>query len=234
MKKINLALLGSNISHSLSPSIYKRKLKIDHDYDLLDFDSSIPSLNELAKKYDGMNITAPHKRAFLNDPLLVIDEDTKALNAINCLKFKDSKVSATNTDYYAIKKLFPKIYDENISGSIFLLGDGAMGTLFKFYFESQGVEFTQLSRRLGNTFSEKEFSTIDRNKTHLIINCLSRDFVFSEKLEFGDWVFWDINYSHNKQADFFSSLSNFRYIDGEEFLETQADGAIEFWGFPSL
>jgi len=62
------ALVGKDISHSRSPEMYRKLISSDVKYDLLDYQSDldIPTAVELLSKYDGINITSPYKKNFLN------------------------------------------------------------------------------------------------------------------------------------------------------------------------
>ena len=81
---IKLALVGKDIQHSRSGEIYRRLLKTDIQYDLLDYENSalIPPAADLFKVYDGISITSPYKKHFLNQfleklkcqPFLLLDD----------------------------------------------------------------------------------------------------------------------------------------------------------------
>ena len=73
------ALVGKDISHSLSQSIYERLLQQAIDYTLLDYEKSedIPTLSYIFNNgLKGLSITSPYKSYFYND---VICEDELAI-----------------------------------------------------------------------------------------------------------------------------------------------------------
>ncbi len=232
LSKIKLGLIGKDIQKSKSPEIYKSLLSIPHSYDLLDFGEpqEIPDSKELSKTYFGLNITAPYKQHFLDENIIFESTEIKKLQVINCMKFLESSVVATNTDYLAIKELFPCYHNDQ---EIFLLGDGAMAKVFSLYFQTQNLDFVQLSRKLGN-LEINSIQNYSETNTLLVINCCSRGFEFNLSLDGKSGLFWDLNYSNPVTQDYLSKSYNFKYVDGLEFLESQARWAIKFWGLPSL
>ena len=65
--KVKLALIGSNIAHSKSQDMYEKILKQSINYDLIDVPKNeLPTLIDLAAQYDGVSITAPYKKDYLD------------------------------------------------------------------------------------------------------------------------------------------------------------------------
>ena len=50
----------------MSEEMYKKLLSVSFEYDLLDYQrqEEIPPAQDLLKKFDGINITAPYKKHF--------------------------------------------------------------------------------------------------------------------------------------------------------------------------
>jgi len=57
----------------------------------------------LENSIEGVNITVPYKKVFL-DKLDFISDEAKAIGAINLLYIKDNKFYGDNTDYYGFKQ----------------------------------------------------------------------------------------------------------------------------------
>lgn len=97
------AVLGSPISHSLSPAIYRaafREMGIVGEYTAIDctsaqLEQTFRSLQE--KNVRALSITMPLKETIL--PLLSsIDSDAQLLNAVNCVSFSGDRSVGHNTD----------------------------------------------------------------------------------------------------------------------------------------
>src|SRR5690606_30368973 len=103
---IKLALVGRDISHSLSPEIYRSFLGKNLEYSLLDYETAdkIPPLIELMSEYHGLSVTAPYKTHFL--PSVQASEKVIELGALNCIyRDSDNNLCAENTDYLAMAYL---------------------------------------------------------------------------------------------------------------------------------
>jgi shikimate dehydrogenase len=112
MEKIKAGVIGTPISHSLSPVIHNywlKKHKINGDYQAINVKKE--ELHEFLKSFNytkliGFNITLPHKEEVFNviKNYAEIDIKTQKLGAVNCVYKKNDKIYATNTDYYGFKK----------------------------------------------------------------------------------------------------------------------------------
>ena len=97
------AVVGTPITHSLSPSIYRAAFlsqSLEGEYSAIDADAaSIAGVfSELrAQGIRGLSVTMPLKESII--PLLdSIDEDAKLLNAVNCVDFNNGVATGHNTD----------------------------------------------------------------------------------------------------------------------------------------
>ena len=97
------AVLGSPISHSLSPALYRAaftELGIEGDYVAMECtqdDVSITFQQLRHRGFRALSITMPLKEAII--PLLdVVDSNANLLNAVNCVSFVDDVAVGHNTD----------------------------------------------------------------------------------------------------------------------------------------
>jgi shikimate dehydrogenase len=97
------AVVGSPISHSLSPAIYRAAFasqSLAGSYDAMEADASniADVLSQLRQRgVRGLSVTMPLKEAII--PFLdVIDEDARLLNAVNCVDFNNGAATGHNTD----------------------------------------------------------------------------------------------------------------------------------------
>ncbi len=222
---MRLGLIGKKIQHSMSPTIYKDLINTPFKYDLLDIDTLdlMPTLKDLSKNYDGVNITSPYKKYYVKE--VILSEFAKKLNSINCLKFRNGLVYGENTDYLAARDLL-KFYLENSSPKkVFVLGDGVMSNLIQHLLREEGKVFEVFSRKGNVDFYALDFTKLSDSKT-LIINTCSREYVFNSPIN-NAFIFWNLNYNQKEIESKFHEYSN--YVDGLSLLKLQAKYAVDFW-----
>ncbi len=120
---IRLAVIGDPIDHSLSPLVHSTILKnlgIDYEYEKVQVKKGeLESFLEYAKekKFDGFNLTMPHKVDIL-PYLWEIDEEAECYGAVNTVKVKNGKLYGYNTDadgyVQSIKTLGIEIDKKNV------------------------------------------------------------------------------------------------------------------------
>jgi len=222
---IRLGLIGKNIQHSLSPSIYKRIFGTAVTYDLLDFqtEEDVSPAEELFKKYDGVNITSPYKKHFLNQVQLT--ESAQTLGAINCLKKSGEKIIGENTDYLAILDILSRWKSADEKLNVVLLGDGVMAGVTEAALIKLGLGYKQYSRKKTPDFAHLN---LIKEPNLLVINTCAREFVFDGQLP-QDCIFWDYNYNFEPHRKLSTQVK--LYQDGREMLELQAQYAVAFWSF---
>lgn len=226
---MKLGLIGKNISHSRSPAIYQKLLGNCLQYDLLDVPDhdSLPSLELLAKSYQGINITSPYKTAYLSQ-VVINDSAVKHLGSINTLKFDEKGVSATNTDLIAVRAILQNLILRFSKIHLILLGSGVMANLTQILAAENSLSVDQLSRRTQSNLSKLDLSPFEKmGHQNVVINACAREFVFSGEIS-SESIFWDYNYNfipHQNTLPFKVK----EYHDGQEMLFLQAEAALEFW-----
>ena len=223
------ALVGRNISHSRSPEIYRKIISTKIDYDLLDYQTvlEIPTARDLLNIYDGINITSPYKKHFLNQ--VELTPVAKESGAINCLKKYEGNILGENTDYLAISEIFKKMLEDYKDLDVVILGDGVMANVTKSVLTNLKIRFRLFSRKLTPSFYQLDLVEYFKKTSALpvVINTCSRDFIFNGKIP-KTAFFWDYNYNFNEHS---ATLPNkvYKYVDGLELLERQAFYAVAFW-----
>lgn len=222
-------LIGRDISHSLSPMLYRELISPNVHYDLLDYEneSLIPSVLNLFKEYSGINITAPYKTHFLGNVNLT--ENAKKLGAINCLGLKNGQITGENTDYLAILDILADFKEKHPSLHVLLLGDGVMSKVTQNALRELDISFEVRSRRLNSDFISLNIKSIFENKINypLIINSCAREYHYEKELpSFG--TFWDFNYKFIPHIEKMKNES-IVYLDGFSMLKKQAEYAVAFW-----
>lgn len=229
LKMHKLALVGKNISHSMSPALYKKLLSSSVEYDLLDYKdiSQIPAVEILMSNYDGINITSPYKKHFIGQVELV--GAAKKIGAINCLKKSEGRILGANTDYYAVMDQLRLFLETHESLNVVVLGDGVMSTVTQESLMKLRVPFKIFSRKLTDQFHQLDLINFfaSSEMRPLIINTCSRDYVFNGDLPKNS-IFWDYNYNFSAHSSLLAPKI-FQYLDGLKMLEDQAKYAVAFW-----
>jgi shikimate dehydrogenase len=218
---MNLALIGKNIQHSKSPEIYKKLLGNElHIFDLLDFadETLIPKALELFQKYQGISITSPYKKYFLNEIRLL--GCPKGIAGINCMRLNNGVVEATNTDFLAIKEILSGMQGALVNRKINILGDGVMSKVTELALIDLNLSYEIFSRKKTEKFDQLTFANV------LLINSCSRDYVFKGNIK-KNVIFWDYNYNFLPHQNTLPNICD-QYIDGYSLLTTQAKFALDF------
>jgi len=221
-------LIGRGIAHSRSPEIYRTLLRGPFIYDLLDVASvdELPSAETLAARYRGVNVTAPYKQHYAAWALPAV----KRLGAVNCLRFRDGRPGATNTDYLAMRHLVRATQAEAGAADWIVLGDGAMARTTIAVLSELGLPWRQCARRLGHDLAALGLAARGApGSVSVVVNTCAREYVFQQSLPSG-WLFWNLNYAHRAQDEVAKQLG-FDYRDGFALLKLQAEEAVKFWEF---
>ena len=169
-----LALIGKDISHSRSPEMYRKLISPNIDYSLLDYDNAnkIPSAKDLFLNYDGINITSPYKKYFLDQ--IKLTKNASAIGAVNCLKKQGTDIIGENTDYLAVVDILKEIKSSHATLEVVILGDGVMSTVAQLALKNLSIEYKVFSRKLTNNFDQLNFDLYFSNHPTkpLIINGL--------------------------------------------------------------
>ncbi|MGB9749293.1 MAG: shikimate dehydrogenase family protein [Caldisericia bacterium] len=146
-------LLGYPLSHSFSPYLYNRFFKIlnvEAEYTLYETkkENLKERLEELMKDKDikGFNLTQPLKEEILKFNLK-LDEISKKINSVNCVKVEDYTLYGFNTDYFGfLKSLYP--YKKEIESTLaVVLGAGGASKSIIYALKNIGVKKTFVANR---------------------------------------------------------------------------------------
>ena len=123
------AVLGSPISHSLSPALHRAAyadLGLDWSYDAIEVDeSALPAfLATLDDQWMGLSLTMPLKEAVI--PLLVeVDPEARAVRAVNTVLPRPGGWRGTNTDIYGMTQALVERGLDQAPRTATVLGAGA-------------------------------------------------------------------------------------------------------------
>lgn len=108
---IKAAVLGSPISHSLSPLLHNHAysiLGVEGDYSAIDVPqaSLVRFLSEsISENWTGFNMTMPLKERVFDSPLVLLDEKATRIKSANTLIRKGDEYVGTSTDLTAFERL---------------------------------------------------------------------------------------------------------------------------------
>ncbi len=148
-KKVRLALLGKDVSKSLSPSIHTFILKTwgyECDYELFSVDEEHfdSAMRRLLGDFDGFNVTIPYKRDVMSylDELCSDAHDFGAVNTVVCASRK-----GYNTDGIGFLHML-HLADIAVKGKkILVLGGGGAGRSTAAALKKAGGEVSIYQRR---------------------------------------------------------------------------------------
>ncbi|MGA0384804.1 MAG: shikimate dehydrogenase family protein [Flavobacteriaceae bacterium] len=167
-------LIGRGISYSFSSSYFNNffeKNGLNGHYQNFD----ISTIEEVKKVFDtpqlkGCNVTIPYKTEVI--PYLdQQDEESKAIGAVNCISFKQGRLTGHNTDAYGFTK---SLKDQLKKGDHVALVLGATGGAAKaiiYALNALNIKVITVSRGGNSDFTYESLDHVTVRHTPLIINC---------------------------------------------------------------
>lgn len=129
--RLNLGLIGSSVSRSLSPFIHQAFFDctgIAGSYGLFDVAESelanrLKAMSVGPESMDGINVTIPHKVAVF-DFLDSCSPQARAAGAVNTVVFKEQKLAGHNTDILGLKSSLEQSLSSSVLNKIVIVGTG--------------------------------------------------------------------------------------------------------------
>ncbi len=236
-------LIGKTLSHSFSKNYFEQKFEkegiSDASYSLFEL-TEIAEFTALVQEHQlsGLNVTIPYKEAIL--PYLdEIDEEAKAIGAVNTIQFTKSGLKGYNTDVIGFRNSI-KPFLENIHTRALILGTGGAAKAVAYVLENLGIKITYVSR---NPKADNELSYADINgfvmKHHLLIVNTTPIGTFPNIKEAPELPYeyltekhflYDLVYNPSetpflKHAKAAGAIA----INGEQMLKIQAEEAWKIW-----
>jgi shikimate dehydrogenase len=171
-------LIGKSLKHSFSKSYFEKKfadLGIHAEYMNFELEAieEFPNLISGRLRTDGtypvptggLNVTIPYKQSIL--PYLDdLDATAKQIGAVNCIQFKNGKLTGHNTDAYGFQQLIKPFFEAHHERAL-IIGTGGASKAVNFVLEQLGVSVVYLSRNPRNL---NEFSYDDANENMIRFN----------------------------------------------------------------
>ena len=225
MKKF--ALIGSNISHSLSPALFRAAYHSSmFSYDLIDS----PTIEEameifIREGYSGANVTSPYKESVLKycssrDPFV------SKIGAANLILFNRGSLHCHNTDYYGVKNSLEAAMVKESRALVVGAGGAAKAAIIAL--KEMAIDVTIINRtdtkaqELAKAFQTdwlplEKFEKVIR-EFRLLIYTIDAPIAGLERANLMQHTVLEANY----KTPLFSDSKCNKYISGKEWLISQA------------
>lgn len=169
-------LIGKSLGHSFSQQFFERKfntegIKASYQNFELDTMNDFPKLIQNHPELKGLNVTVPYKTEII--PFLdELNDQAKAIGAVNTVKFEDERLIGYNTDAYGFQQSI-KPFLRNVHERALILGTGGASKAVAYVLRNLGIEVLYLSRipNRDNQFSYEDANELMVDAFKLIVNC---------------------------------------------------------------
>ena len=217
MKKKKFAIIGSPVSHSLSPIMHNywfKKYNIDAEYELLDIDKSeIQNVIDKIKNKEikGINVTLPYKKSVIPFLSKTINDANETHSVNTVMLDEKNNLIGENTDVFGFQAAYLKSIpnQEKKNKKVLVLGAGGVAPSIILALLKSKIHNIALSNRTyeKSLFLKKNFKNLniikwndfskEVNKFDIIINATSLG----------------LNSSNEFDSDFSNFNKNMVYID---------------------
>jgi len=193
MKKKKFAIIGSPVSHSLSPIMHNywfKKYNIDAEYDPLDIDKSeIQNVIDKIKNKEikGINVTLPYKKSVISFLSKTINDANETHSVNTVMLDEKNNLIGENTDVFGFQAAYLKSIpnQEKKNKKVLVLGAGGVAPSIILALLKSKMHNITLSNRTyeKSLFLKKNFKnlsiikwndlSIEINKFDIIINATS-------------------------------------------------------------
>lgn len=140
------ALVGSPVSHSLSPALMTR-LGLDYHAREIEPVDLKAFMENQAREYSGLNITTPLKEAVITF-MDSVSADAREIRGVNCAVRRGDSWEGHNTDWIGV--LFALDYLGLRPDKAFIVGTGPGARAAAFALRARGRDFLFVSRKPGH------------------------------------------------------------------------------------
>lgn len=171
-------LIGFPLEHSFSKDYFTNKFQKESINDSLfelfpisdisQFKSFVYSIDGLK----GLSVTIPYKESII--PFLDgMDEKSKQVGAVNCVRVSDGKLFGYNTDVIGFENSFMPLREYHHQKAL-ILGTGGASKAVKFVLSKYKIPFLQVSRNHSVECDFISYDMVDEsllNEYNIVINC---------------------------------------------------------------
>ena len=166
---MHFALIGHPVSHSFSAQYLNSRFKnegIDAHYDLIDM-PNIEQFSNLVNtnKYNGFNVTIPHKKAII--PYLdTLSPEAQAIGAVNVIEISNNKLIGHNTDIIGFHDTFTPLLKPYHTHAV-ILGTGGASQAVQYVLNKLNIPFKLITHAQLDTNTITQLAPIIINTTPL-------------------------------------------------------------------
>ena len=168
-------LIGYPLSHSFSKKYFTQKFEReglkDHVYDLFPIASidELPGVLSKHKDLVGLNVTIPYKQQVMK--YLNASNLPKGVEACNCIKIENGKLTGNNTDVMGFELSFKQLLKPHQKKAL-VLGNGGATVAVVYVLKKLNIDYKIVSRRVhdGSTLTYNDISVAVIKEHPVIIN----------------------------------------------------------------
>jgi shikimate dehydrogenase len=166
---MKFALIGHPVEHSFSAQYLNSRFKnegIDAHYELIDLPdiAEFPTLIQ-SGKYDGFNVTIPHKRAII--PYLdSLSPEATATEAVNVIQITNNKLIGHNTDIIGFHETLTPLLKPYHTHAV-ILGTGGASQAVQYVLHQLNIPFRLITHNELDTNTITQLAPIIINTTPL-------------------------------------------------------------------
>ena len=166
---MKFALIGHPVEHSFSAQYLNTRFKndgIDAHYELIDLPdiAEFPTLIKL-DKYDGFNITIPHKKSII--PYLDhLSPEAQTIGAVNVIQITNNKLIGHNTDIIGFQETLTPLLKPYHTHAV-ILGTGGASQAIQYVLQKLNIPFRLITHKELDTNTITQLAPIIINTTPL-------------------------------------------------------------------
>ena len=230
---MKFALIGHPVEHSFSAQYLNSRFKsegIDAHYELIDL-PDISKFQTLIKsgKYNGFNITIPHKRAIIHY-LDSLSPEATAIGAVNVIQITNNKLIGHNTDIIGFHETLTPLLKPYHTHAV-ILGTGGASQAVQYVLHKLNIPFRLVTHKELDTNTITQLAPIIINTTPLGMHPNTDTAPNIDYTQLTDkHLIYDLVYNPTETR--FLQLAKQQGAttqNGLAMLHSQADAALKIW-----
>ena len=230
---MKFALIGHPVSHSFSAQYLNTRFKnegIDAHYELIDLHdiAEFPTLIQ-SGKYDGFNITIPHKKAII--PYLDhLSPEAKAIGAVNVIQITDNQLIGHNTDIIGFHDTLTPLLKPYHTHAV-ILGTGGASQAVQYVLSQLNIPFRLVTHKQLDANTITDLTPIIINTTPLGMHPHTDTAPNIDYNQLTDrHLLYDLVYNPTETRFLqLGAQHGATTQNGLAMLHSQADAALEIW-----
>ena len=230
---MKFALIGHPVEHSFSAQYLNSRFKnegIDAHYELIDLPhiAEFPTLIQ-SNKYNGFNVTIPHKRAII--PYLdSLSPEATAIEAVNVIQITNNKLIGHNTDIIGFHETLTPLLKPYHTHAV-ILGTGGASQAVQYVLHQLNIPFRLITHKELDANTITQLAPIIINTTPLGMhpnNNTKPNIDYSQITP--NHLIYDLVYNPTETQ--FLKLAKQQGAttqNGLAMLHSQADAALKIW-----